>query len=175
MAVTLTGREGHSGGGRVTFRSRSDEGRAPAPSAVTEGFGHVGEEDTPEADAGAFSKEETMNTNVIDKWNTENGHLSTTSDQVMARRHTAHLAHHLSTVAVRQWEKTLTGLVAFPAAAALGVAATATYGVALLERGFEVFESALGEMGRSLNHEEHGQGHENHRERPVDRTPEARS
>ena len=111
--------------------------------------------------------------NVIDKWNTENG--ITTSDQAMARRHTAHLAHHLSTVAVRQWEKTLTGLVAFPAAAALGVAATATYGVALLERGFEVFESALGEMGRALNHDHDGDVRvDNHRERPVER-PEARS
>jgi hypothetical protein len=113
-----------------------------------------------------------MNVNVIDKWNTENG--ITTSDQAMARRHTAHLAHHLSTVAVRQWEKTLTGLVAFPAAAALGVAATATYGVALLERGFEVFESALGEMGRSLNHDHnHDARPENHRERTA--APDARS
>ncbi|MGH7294016.1 MAG: hypothetical protein ACRELB_03740, partial [Polyangiaceae bacterium] len=74
------------------------------------------------------------------------------------------------------WEKTLTGLVALPAAAALGVAATATYGVALLERGFEVFESALGEMGRTLNHDhEPGNGHEVHRERTVDRAPEARA
>ncbi len=115
-----------------------------------------------------------MNANVIDKWNTENGHITTSSDQAMARRHTAHLAHHLSTVAIRQWEKTLTGLVALPAAAALGVAATATYGVALLERGFEVFESALGEMGRAFDHQNGGERGETHRERPMDR-PEARS
>jgi hypothetical protein len=111
--------------------------------------------------------------NVIDKWNTENGQLAT-SDHAMARRHTAHLAHHLSTVAVRQWEKTLTGLVALPAAAALGVAATATYGVALLERGFEVFESALGEIGSTLN-EGHTHGHEHHDRTAAARTPEARS
>jgi hypothetical protein len=114
--------------------------------------------------------------NVIDKWNTENGTVRVDRNAI-DRRHTAHLAHHLSTVAVQQWEKTLTGIVALPAAAALGVAATATYGVALLERGFEVFESALGEVGRTLtpHHEAHHDGHaanERH-ERAVG--PEARS
>jgi hypothetical protein len=112
--------------------------------------------------------------NVIDKWNTENGAL-TTSERAIARRHTAHLAHHLSTVAVREWEKTLTGLVALPAAAALGVAATATFGVALIERGFEVFEFALGEIGQSLT-EERGRGDEVRRApTSVERSPEARS
>jgi hypothetical protein len=112
--------------------------------------------------------------NVIDKWNTENGHIQA-SDHAMARRHTAHLAHHLSTVAVRQWEKALTGIVALPTAAALGVAATATYGVALLERGFEVFESALGEIGGTLT-QGHEHSEEHRRERGVgDRSPEARS
>jgi hypothetical protein len=106
--------------------------------------------------------------NVIDKWNTENGAIRATGEPSIDRRHTAQLAHHLSTVAVQQWEKTLTGIVAFPAAAALGVAATATYGVALLERGFEVFESALGEVGRTLTPER-----ETHERRPG--APEARS
>jgi hypothetical protein len=112
--------------------------------------------------------------NVIDKWNTENGTIRAT-ERTIDRHHTAHLAHHLSTVAVQQWEKTLTGIVALPAAAALGVAATATFGVALLERGFEVFESALGEVGRTLtpHHEVHN-GNER-REHVADRAPEARS
>jgi hypothetical protein len=120
-------------------------------------------------------EEENRPMNVIDKWNTENGAIRAT-ERSIDRRHTAHLAHHLSTVAVQQWEKTLTGIVALPAAAALGVAATATYGVALLERGFEVFESALGEVGRTLtpHHEIHH--HEtDRRDRPADRAPEARS
>ena len=97
---------------------------------------------------------------VMEKWASEEG-IRRREDQAMDRARTAHLAHHLSSVALRQWEKSLTGIVALPAAAALGVAATATYGVALLERGFEVLESAVGEVGRSLATEprESGNGH----------------
>ena len=76
------------------------------------------------------------------------------SEQVaIERAHTAHLAHQLSSVALEQWEKALTGIVALPAAAALGVAATATYGIALIERTFEVFESAVGSVGQSFSHD----------------------
>ena len=108
--------------------------------------------------------------NVIDKWNQDNGSITTHSRNV-ERAHTAKLAHHLSTVALREWEKALTGIVALPAAAALGVAATATYGVAVLERGFEIFESAVGEVGRSLTRESDALAHEHrdHHER-TDRT-----
>jgi hypothetical protein len=113
--------------------------------------------------------------NVIDKWNTENGVVRGSLDRGIERTQTAQLAHHLSTVAVRQWEKTLTGMVALPAAAALGVAATATYGVALLERGFEVFEAALGEIGRTLTPEQNGQERRERSERGVERVPEARA
>ena len=114
--------------------------------------------------------------NVIDKWNTDAAALRTSEHQAIERRHTAQLAHHLSTVAVRQWEKTLTGIVAFPAAAALGVAATATYGVALLERGFEVFELALGDIGRTLTpSQENADSDHERRDRPADRAPEARA
>jgi hypothetical protein len=91
--------------------------------------------------------------NVIDKWSQENGGVRPV-DRAVERARTAELAHHLSTVALRQWEKTLTGIVALPSAAALGIAATATYAVAMLERGFEVFESAIGEIGRTLAHED---------------------
>jgi hypothetical protein len=93
--------------------------------------------------------------NVMDKWSQEGGGMRST-DRAVERARTAELAHHLSTVALRQWEKTLTGIVALPSAAALGVAATATYGVAMLERGFEIFETALGEIGRTLSHEDMG-------------------
>jgi hypothetical protein len=110
--------------------------------------------------------------NVIDKWNTDNGVVRAASERGIERADTAKLAHHLSTVAVRQWEKTLTGMVALPTAAALSVAATATYGVALLERGFEVFEAAIGEIGRTLGPDQNG--HER-RERGENRAPEARA
>jgi hypothetical protein len=83
------------------------------------------------------------------------------------RARTAHLANHLASVAVRQWERTLTGMVAFPAAVALGVAACATYCVAVLERGFEVFEASIGEISDSISHER-GNGASEHR-------PEARA
>jgi hypothetical protein len=106
--------------------------------------------------------------NVMDKWSQENGGLRAT-DRAMERARTAELAHHLSTVAVRQWEKALTGIVALPSAAALGLAATATYGVAIIERGFEIFEAALGDIGRTLAHDDAGR-----ERRPGDRT-EARS
>jgi hypothetical protein len=110
--------------------------------------------------------------NVIDRWNTENAAVRAGVDRTIERTQTAKLAHHLSTVAVRQWEKALTGIVALPAAAALGLAATATYGVALLERGFEVFEMALGEIGRTLTPEAEGR---ERRERTADGSSEARA
>jgi hypothetical protein len=105
---------------------------------------------------------------VMDKWSSNNG-IRQREDQAMDRAQTAQLAHQLSAVAIRQWEKAITGMVALPAAAALGVAATATYGVALLERGFEVFESAVGEVGRSMTDRRDGNEH------ASERTPEARA
>lgn len=85
------------------------------------------------------------------------------------RMHTAQLAHHLSSLALRQGERALTGVVALPGAAALGIAASAMYGVAIVERAFEVFESAVGEIGRSISQDEM-----NHRDRSGER-PEARA
>ena len=85
------------------------------------------------------------------------------------RMKTAQLAHHLSSVALRQWERALTGVVALPAAAALGTAAVAMYGAALIERAFEVFESAIGEIGRTISQDD---GH--HRDRMAERS-EARA
>lgn len=114
--------------------------------------------------------------NVIDKWN-QDGNI-TAHSRGLERAHTAKLAHHLSTVALREWEKALTGIVALPAAAALGVAATATYGVAVLERGFEIFESAIGEVGRSLtqeHHEHHDHVAVEHRGERTDRNDTARA
>jgi len=79
------------------------------------------------------------------------------------------LAHRLSSVAVRQWERALTGMAAVPAAAALSAAAMAMYGVAMTERLFEVLESGIGEIGRSMLQDD-----TYHRERNADR-PEARA
>jgi hydroxypyruvate isomerase len=87
---------------------------------------------------------------VIDKWSNEDNGIHRREDILRERARTAHLAHQLSSMALRQWERGLTGVVALPAATALAIAAAATYGVALLERGFDVLESAVGEVGRSL-------------------------
>jgi hypothetical protein len=106
---------------------------------------------------------------AIDRWSGEDG-IRRREDMAMERARTAQLAHHLSSVALRQWEKALTGLVALPAAGALGIAASATYCVAMLERGFEVFESAVGEVGRSVAGER-----PNMTERHPDPRPEARA
>ena len=85
------------------------------------------------------------------------------------RMRTAQLAHHLSSLALRQGERAMTGVVALPGATALGIAATAMYTVAVVERAFEVVESAIGEIGKSI-----GGPDELPRGRPADR-PEARA
>jgi hypothetical protein len=103
---------------------------------------------------------------TLDKWNDDG--VRRREEMATERARTAQLAHHLSSMALRQWEKALTGVVALPAAGALGVAASATYCVAILERGFEVFETAVGEVGRSVS------GDRKEIERHQDR-PEARA
>jgi hypothetical protein len=102
---------------------------------------------------------------AMDKLSNEhvNGRLVERADRV----HAAQLAHHLSSVAMRQWEKALTGILSLPAAAALTMAAGSAYAMAMTERAFEVLESALGEIGRSV------QG-DAHRSTSLDR-PEARA
>lgn len=106
---------------------------------------------------------------AIDRWSGEDG-IRRREEMAMERARTAQLASHLSSVALRQWEKALTGLVALPAAGALGIAASATYCVAMLERGFEVFESAVSEVGRSV-----GGDRQSMAERHAEQRPEARA
>jgi hypothetical protein len=91
------------------------------------------------------------------------------SEMVAERARTAYLAHHLSSLTLRQSEKALTGIVAFPVATALGVAAAATYCVAGLERVFEVIESALGEVGRAVTSDRKDGAAEHRPERPEAR------
>jgi hypothetical protein len=86
---------------------------------------------------------------VMDKWSDENGVLRH-EEMTKERARALQLAQHLSSMALRQWEKALTGVVALPAATSLLVAAIATYGGVAIGRGFEVFESAVGAVGRSV-------------------------
>jgi hypothetical protein len=86
----------------------------------------------------------------MDKWSNDENGMRRREDIASERARTAHLANQLSAMALRELERGLTGMVALPAAAALCVAAAATYGVAMLERTFEVFEGAIGGIGGSL-------------------------
>jgi hypothetical protein len=74
-------------------------------------------------------------------------------DVVLPRERTQETAQRLSLVAMRNWEKALTGVVALPAAAALSTAASVLFAVSLLERTFELFESTLIDMGRRVGEE----------------------
>jgi hypothetical protein len=66
------------------------------------------------------------------------------------RRQVENLAHLLQEQATDQWRKAIEGLVALPAALAVGSAATALYAVGFVTRGFEVFQrttsDATGEL-----------------------------
>src|SRR5580700_5708970 len=71
-------------------------------------------------------------------------------DVTLPRERTQDTAQRLSLIAMRNWEKALTGVVAVPAAAALTTAATVLFAVSLLERSFELIESTLVDMGRRV-------------------------
>jgi hypothetical protein len=66
------------------------------------------------------------------------------------RERTQATAQRLSLIAIRNWEKALTGVVALPAAAALSTAASVLFAVSILERTFEMFESTLSDMGERV-------------------------
>jgi large subunit ribosomal protein L7/L12 len=75
-------------------------------------------------------------------------HLS--ADALRLRKRTQRTARRLSLVAMRSWEKALTGVLAVPVAAALTSGAAALFAVSLLERTFEMFESTLSDVGQRV-------------------------
>jgi hypothetical protein len=66
------------------------------------------------------------------------------------RVRTQETAQRLSLVAIRNWEKAITGVIALPAAAALTAAAGVLFATSLIEHGFEMFELALSDVGRRV-------------------------
>jgi hypothetical protein len=66
------------------------------------------------------------------------------------RRQVERLAHTLSQQATDQWRKAVEGMVALPAAMAVGIAATALYAVGFVTRGFEVFQRSAMEAGQRM-------------------------
>jgi hypothetical protein len=67
------------------------------------------------------------------------------------RMRTEDTAQRLSLVAIRSWEKAITGVVAIPAALALSTAAGVLFATSLIEHGFEMFELALSDVGRRVS------------------------
>ena len=77
---------------------------------------------------------------------------------VRQRARTQESAQRLSLVAMRHWEKAITGVVAVPAAAALTTAATALFVASLLERAFEMVEMSMADIGRRVGEDVDGLG-----------------
>jgi hypothetical protein len=79
------------------------------------------------------------------------------------RERTQETAQRLSLIAIRNWEKALTGVLALPAAAALTTGAAVLFGVSILERTFELFETTLADVGRRVGEDfdAHGEPHWN--------------
>ena len=74
-----------------------------------------------------------------------------TGEVARLRVRTEETAQRLSLVAIRNWEKAVTGVVAIPAAVALTAAAGVLFATSLIEHGFEMFELALSDIGRRVS------------------------
>jgi hypothetical protein len=85
------------------------------------------------------------------------------SEVTRPRERTQETAQRLSLLAIRSWEKALTGVLALPAAAALTSGAAVLFGVSVLERTFELFETTLADVGRRVGEDfdAHGEPHWN--------------
>jgi hypothetical protein len=90
---------------------------------------------------------------MIDKRTTDNGIPRLAGDRAMDRVQTSRLAHQLTVAAVRQSEKAMGGILAVPVATALAIGASVLYVAAFFERGFEIFESSVAEVGRHVGGE----------------------
>jgi hypothetical protein len=77
---------------------------------------------------------------------------------IRVRERTEETAQRLALIAMRNWEKGLSGVVVIPAAVALTTAAAALFAVTILERTFETIESALSDMGRRVGDDFDAQG-----------------
>ena len=75
------------------------------------------------------------------------------ADVTRPRERTQETAQRLSLIAMRNWEKALTGVLALPAAAALTTGATVLFAVSILERTFEMIETTIADVGRRVGEE----------------------
>lgn len=79
----------------------------------------------------------------------EGGMRQTQEAMAHERRQLEELAQLLSWQATEQWRKAVEGLVALPAAIAVGTAARTLYAVGFVTRGFEVFQRSAMELNRA--------------------------
>jgi hypothetical protein len=76
------------------------------------------------------------------------------------RRRVEDLARLLSEQSLQQWQRAVEGLVSLPAAFVTSAAATTLYAVSFVTRGFEVFQEAALDSGRSRSELERREGHD---------------
>jgi hypothetical protein len=89
----------------------------------------------------------------------ENGLREPIAREVASQRaRTQESAQRLSLVAMRHWEKAVTGVIAVPAAAALTTAAAAMFAASLFERAFEMVEMSMVDIGRRVGEDLDGMG-----------------
>jgi hypothetical protein len=113
--------------------------------------------------------------NVIEKPSFEHRMSPWGSELPKDRASTERAAHQLSVLAMRQWERALTGTLALPAAVALGAAASVMYVVAVVERIFETAEFAVSEIGRGVVRVDEDTRGSERRQRDGERAADARS
>jgi hypothetical protein len=87
---------------------------------------------------------------------------SLSADVTRPRERTQETAQRLSLIAIRNWEKSLTGIVAFPAAVALSTSAAVLFGVSIIESAFGLIEQTLSDVGRRVG--EDFDAHGDHRD-----------
>jgi hypothetical protein len=107
---------------------------------------------------------------ATDMTNRNNENLS----HIMGRhaRKNEEIARQLSREAMNQWQKAINGVLALPAAIALGTAANTLFIAAFIERGFEAFQASAEAMGRELESQVRGIGRSGNGEWAANRAPE---
>jgi hypothetical protein len=91
-----------------------------------------------------------MNTSTRIANTTDTRFRPLSADVTRPRERTQETAQRLSLIALRNWEKALSGVLALPAAAALTTGATVLFAVSILERSFELLETTIADVGRRV-------------------------
>jgi hypothetical protein len=71
----------------------------------------------------------------------------------ISRERTQESAQRLSLLALRSWEKALSGVIAVPAAAALTTGAVVLFAASIIEQTFGLVETSLAEVGKRVSEE----------------------